>query len=244
MGRIHWQTLEEEGVEIVDWDEADIICIATPDKYHGEQTIEALQHGKHVFCEKPLCRTMTDLADIRLYPDQHVGQNYPLRHVFEKLEDQDDFGDLQIFAASYSWGRHHKMETTWRKDDPNYSLIFGGLIHVVDLFFHVVGGEIHFHSAASHGKHHELTVALCHIPHGLAFFQIDGLPGQKEHHHAVGLTMANRTIAAVNKDPTDKTACLRAFIDDIRQGKEPNNDFRAVELCLQIENFVATSQNR
>ncbi|HOZ47392.1 MAG TPA: Gfo/Idh/MocA family oxidoreductase [Candidatus Hydrogenedentes bacterium] len=32
----------------------DVVCIATPDHHHGYQAIDAVQAGKHVYCEKPV----------------------------------------------------------------------------------------------------------------------------------------------------------------------------------------------
>ena len=34
--------------------DVDLVCIATPDHHHGYQALDALQAGKHVYCEKPV----------------------------------------------------------------------------------------------------------------------------------------------------------------------------------------------
>lgn len=44
--------------------EIDLVAIATPHHLHAEQVIAALEHGKHVFCEKPLCLSREELAAI------------------------------------------------------------------------------------------------------------------------------------------------------------------------------------
>ncbi|MBX9761213.1 MAG: zinc-binding dehydrogenase, partial [Beijerinckiaceae bacterium] len=40
------------------------VVIATRHSAHARQTLAALRAGKHVFCEKPLCLTLAELADI------------------------------------------------------------------------------------------------------------------------------------------------------------------------------------
>jgi len=42
----------------------DVVCIATPDHWHARQTIDALQAGKHVYCEKPMTHTIQEARDV------------------------------------------------------------------------------------------------------------------------------------------------------------------------------------
>ena len=54
--------------QVLDTD-ADVILIAAPDQYHAEITIAALNRGKHVFCEKPLCFSSAEAEEVRAARD-------------------------------------------------------------------------------------------------------------------------------------------------------------------------------
>lgn len=55
----------EDGLEMISDTDADIIDICAPTSEHCKYLLAALKAGKHVFCEKPLCRNLEQLAEIR-----------------------------------------------------------------------------------------------------------------------------------------------------------------------------------
>ncbi len=41
-------------------DDLDVVDLCTPPYLHAAQTLQALEAGKHVICEKPLCGSLED----------------------------------------------------------------------------------------------------------------------------------------------------------------------------------------
>ena len=51
------QLLEEEG-------DLDVVSVATPNKFHKELTVAALEAGCHVLCEKPMAMNASEARDM------------------------------------------------------------------------------------------------------------------------------------------------------------------------------------
>jgi predicted dehydrogenase len=130
-------------------DRVDIVSIASYDHDHYDQVMQALRAGKHVFVEKPLCQTLEQARAIKAAWERHEGRvkldsNLVLRAapLYRWLRDEvraGTFGDVYAFTGEYLYGRIEKITQGWRKDVPDYSVMEGGGIHLIDLMMWVLG---------------------------------------------------------------------------------------------------------
>lgn len=128
-------------------DEVDAVAIASYDNAHASQVVSALEAGKHVFCEKPLCTTRAELAaisDAWRKHDRHLASNLILRSVplyrrVRELVRSGTLGRIYAFYGDYLYGRLHKITDGWRADVDDYSVMLGGGVHLVDLMTWITG---------------------------------------------------------------------------------------------------------
>lgn len=57
--------------KVLERDDIDVVSVVTPDHWHVKIAIEALEAGKHVFCQKPLTLTLEENQLIRKACDKH-----------------------------------------------------------------------------------------------------------------------------------------------------------------------------
>jgi len=57
--------------ELLDREDIDVVCIATPDHWHAIQTLAALRTGKDVYCEKPLTHNIHEAIEVMKAVDAH-----------------------------------------------------------------------------------------------------------------------------------------------------------------------------
>lgn len=50
--------------EVVESENVDLVCITTPPNLHYEQTLYALQHNKHILCEKPMAMNIAEAEEM------------------------------------------------------------------------------------------------------------------------------------------------------------------------------------
>jgi predicted dehydrogenase len=127
----------------------DALVIASFDDAHYGQVVAALHAGKHVFVEKPMCRTLDELVDMKALWQSAGGRlklhsNLVLRAapLYLWLRERigaGDFGPLYAFDGDYLYGRLHKITEGWRRSVSEYSVMVGGGVHLVDLLLWLTG---------------------------------------------------------------------------------------------------------
>ena len=128
--------------------EINLVCIASYDQFHFEQVIMALENGKNVYVEKPLCLSKNEIKDIRKKlnenPHLRLSSNMVLRTcpLFIKVRENIKstmMGEIYHIEADYLFGRKEKLTSGWRADADVYSIIYGAAVHMVDLTMWLIG---------------------------------------------------------------------------------------------------------
>lgn len=124
------------------------ISIASFDDAHFAQALAALEAGKHVFVEKPLCRTLAEIrtlkeawdrADRPALASNLVLRSAPLYGWLREEIQAGRVGAVYAFDGDYLYGRLQKITEGWRRDVDDYSVMLGGGIHLVDLMLWLTG---------------------------------------------------------------------------------------------------------
>lgn len=119
--------------------DVDGVIIATPSALHASQSIQAIQHGKAVFCQKPLGR---DAEEVRNVVEAARNRNvllgvdfsYRFTNGIKALKEVLDSGELgEIYGANLMFHNAYGPDKSWYFDP---KLSGGGC--VMDLGVHLV----------------------------------------------------------------------------------------------------------
>ncbi len=139
--------------ELIYSDDVDVIDVSTPNIFHFKTLMKAIEAGKYIYCEKPLCISFDEAKILR---DEAKKKGVIFGMVFnnrfipavmraKQLIDEGRIGRILSFNASY----YHSSATDVNKNagwKQNKDICGGGVLfdlgsHVIDLV-HYLCGEI------------------------------------------------------------------------------------------------------
>jgi len=140
--------------------EMDVLFVSLPNYLAAEATIEGLEHGCHVFCEKPPAKTVAEVEKVieveAKYPDLKL--KYGFNHRYhdsvkeaKRIIDSNNFGPVHSIRAMYGKSSIIPFSGGWRSEK---KFAGGGIlmdqgIHMCDLIRLFSGDYYEIHSFVS-----------------------------------------------------------------------------------------------
>lgn len=100
--------------------DVDAVVIATPDHWHGPMTIEAVNAGKHVYCEKPLTWTVEETYQVR----QAVKDSGVIFQLGHQGRQTDAYLKAREAIEKGVLGPITLIEVTTNRNDPNGAWVY------------------------------------------------------------------------------------------------------------------------
>ena len=146
--------------ELVSRDDIDVVAVYSPDHLHAEHCAAAIEAGKHVVCTKPMVTNLEDAKRlVGLVREKGVkflvGQTMRFDLQFQTMRRFFDDGELGEIMAADAYYVHDMRPvygfTPWRLHDPQ-DLMYGGVVHPVDILRSFLGDVEEVHAYGAKGK--------------------------------------------------------------------------------------------
>ncbi len=118
-----WETIETDWRKVVEREDIDVIDISLPQWLHHEVAVAAAEHGKHVFCEKPMAVSV-EQAGAMLEAARKAGVRHYVNHNYRRtpavllarqLIDEGRIGRIFHWRGAYQqdWIVDPDFPLTW-----------------------------------------------------------------------------------------------------------------------------------
>lgn len=127
----------------------DIVTVCTPNGLHAEHSIQSLEAGKHVLCEKPMCISTADAALMKntaitagknLFVVKQNRYNPPVVAVKELIEN-NKLGKILSVQVNGFWNRDKRyFSNGWRGTKKlDGGILYTQFSHFIDLVYWLAG---------------------------------------------------------------------------------------------------------
>lgn len=109
--------------ELVSRDDIQCVVVATPNYLHKEPVIKAAEHGKHVFCEKPIALNYQDCVDMVeackkhgvTFFAGHIMNFFNGVHMAKEYLKEGKIGDILFIHSARNGWEEQQPSISWKK---------------------------------------------------------------------------------------------------------------------------------
>jgi UDP-N-acetyl-2-amino-2-deoxyglucuronate dehydrogenase len=146
----------------------DVINICTPNGFHAEQALIALEAKKHVVVEKPMALSKADAEKV-IFKSLHVNKQLfavmqnrysPPSQWIKELVESGKLGEIFMVQLNCYWNRddrYYKKDSWHGKKDLDGGTLFTQFSHFIDILYWLFGDIENIQSKMNDFNHKELT---------------------------------------------------------------------------------------
>lgn len=148
--------------------EADVINIASPNGFHAEQALQALEARKHIVIEKPLALNKQDAEKV-IFKALHVHKQVfavmqnrysPPSVWIKELIESGKLGQIYMVQLNCYWNRdnrYYKPDSWHGKKDLDGGTLFTQFSHFIDIMYWLFGDIQNIQGRFNDFNHKDLT---------------------------------------------------------------------------------------
>lgn len=148
--------------------EIDVVNICTPNGLHASQSLVALEHKKHVVCEKPMGLTKAGCEQViykSLQMSKHVfgvmqNRYSPPSVWLKEMIDQKRLGDIFMVQINCYWNRDERyyQKAGWKgTNELDGGTLFTQFSHFIDIMYWLFGDIREIQGRFADFNHHDTT---------------------------------------------------------------------------------------
>jgi predicted dehydrogenase len=160
-----FDTMEQMLSEVPD---IDVVCVCTPNGLHAPQSLIALEHKKHVVCEKPMGLSKANCEAVihkALQANRHVfgvmqNRYSPPSQWIKSVIDQKLLGDIYVVKVDCFWNRDERYysKSAWKgTKDLDGGTLFTQFSHFIDILYWLFGDITDIQGKFADFNHQEMT---------------------------------------------------------------------------------------
>ena len=235
----------------------DVINICTPNGFHAEYAIKALQAKKHVVLEKPIALTKND-AELILFKSLEMS-----RHVFcvmqnrysppsvwlKELIDNNTLGDIFIVKLDCYWNRDNRYykKGNWHGDAKlDGGTLFTQFSHFIDIMYWLFGDVQNIKGNFADFNHKELTdfedsgvITFDFVNGGMGCLNYSTAVWDTNMESSITIIGSQGTVKVAGQYMNEVTYChIKDYVMPDLASSNPPNDYGLYKGSAQNHHFV------
>jgi len=235
----------------------DVINICTPNGFHAEYAIKALQVKKHVVLEKPIALTKNDAEDIlfkSLEMSRHVfcvmqNRYSPPSVWLKELVDNNTLGDIFMVKLDCYWNRDNRYykKGNWHGDAKlDGGTLFTQFSHFIDIMYWLFGDVQNIRGNFADFSHKHLTdfedtgvVTFDFVNGGMGSLNYSTAVWDANLESSITIIGSKGTVKVAGQYMNDVTYChIKDYVMPKLAPSNPPNDYGLYKGSAQNHHYV------